>query len=166
MNLKGETQDSDCGCVRMLKCQKKRLSYVFFLLWLEVAICFIKLPNSTFSIRFQTLNSSMIWYLLFFHHCPDIFFLSCVGSSLLRAGFLQLRRAGAALPCSARASHCGGFSCCGAPALGVRVSAVEARRLQSAGSVVVAHGLSCSMACGIFPEEGSNPCPLHWQADS
>ena len=43
--------------------------------------------------------------------------------------------------------------------------------LQSTGSrradsVVVAHGLSCSAACGIFPDQGSNPCPLHWQADS
>ena len=35
-----------------------------------------------------------------------------------------------------------------------------------AGSVVVAHGLSCSVACGIFPDQGSNPCPVHWQADS
>ena len=35
-----------------------------------------------------------------------------------------------------------------------------------ADSVVVAHGLSCSPACGIFPDQGSNPCPLHWQADS
>ena len=35
-----------------------------------------------------------------------------------------------------------------------------------AGSVVVAHGPSCSAACGIFPDQGSNPCPLHWQADS
>ena len=35
-----------------------------------------------------------------------------------------------------------------------------------AGSVVVAHGCSCSTACGIFPDQGSNPCPLHWQADS
>ena len=34
-----------------------------------------------------------------------------------------------------------------------------------AGSVVVAHGLSCSVACGIFPDQGLNPCPLHWQAD-
>ena len=32
--------------------------------------------------------------------------------------------------------------------------------------MVVAHGLSCSVACGIFPNQGSNPCPLHWQADS
>ena len=35
-----------------------------------------------------------------------------------------------------------------------------------AGSVVVAHGSSCSAACGIVPDQGSNPCPLHWQADS
>ena len=43
--------------------------------------------------------------------------------------------------------------------------------LQSTGSrradsVVVAHGPSRSAACGIFPDRGSNPCPLHWQADS
>ena len=35
-----------------------------------------------------------------------------------------------------------------------------------AGSVIVAHELSCSAACGIFPDQGSNPCPLQWQADS
>ena len=35
-----------------------------------------------------------------------------------------------------------------------------------AGSVIVAHGPSCSVACGIFPDQGSNPCPVHWQADS
>ena len=34
------------------------------------------------------------------------------------------------------------------------------------GSVIVAHGPSCSAAFGIFPDQGSNPCPLHWQADS
>ena len=26
-------------------------------------------------------------------------------------------------------------------------------------------GLSCSTACGIFPKQGSNLCPLHWQVD-
>ena len=30
----------------------------------------------------------------------------------------------------------------------------------------MAHGLSCSAACGIFPDQGLNPCLLHWQADS
>ena len=33
---------------------------------------------------------------------------------------------------------------------------------QHEGSVVVLHGLSCSAACGMFPNEGSNTCPLHW----
>ena len=35
-----------------------------------------------------------------------------------------------------------------------------------ASSVIVTNGLSCSAARGIFPDQGSNPCPLHWQADS
>ena len=39
-------------------------------------------------------------------------------------------------------------------------------RLWSAGSVAVVCGLSCSAAGGIFPNQGSNPGALHWQADS
>ena len=35
-----------------------------------------------------------------------------------------------------------------------------------AGLVIVAHGPSCFEACGILPDQGSNLCPLHWQADS
>ena len=35
-----------------------------------------------------------------------------------------------------------------------------------AGSVIVAHGPSRSAACGILPDQGPNPCPPHWQADS
>ena len=31
---------------------------------------------------------------------------------------------------------------------------------------VVAHGLSCSVACGIFPNQGLNQYPLHCKADS
>ena len=45
-------------------------------------------------------------------------------------------------------------------------SVVVARGFQSTGSAAVAHEPSCSAACGIFPDQGSNPCPLHWQADS
>ena len=32
--------------------------------------------------------------------------------------------------------------------------------------MVVAHVLGCPVACGIFPDQGLNPCLLHWQADS
>ena len=30
----------------------------------------------------------------------------------------------------------------------------------------MAQGLSCSVVCGIFLNQGSNLCLLHWQADS
>ena len=30
----------------------------------------------------------------------------------------------------------------------------------------MAHWLRCPVACGIFPDEESNLCPMHWQADS
>ena len=51
--------------------------------------------------------------------------------------------------------------------LTIAASLVAEHRLQTrAGSVIVAHGPSCSAARGIFPDHGSNPCPLHWQADS
>ena len=45
-------------------------------------------------------------------------------------------------------------------------SVVVVHGLQSAGSVAVAHRLSCSAVCGIFLDQGSNPCLLHWQANS
>ena len=60
----------------------------------------------------------------------------------------------------------------------VVASLVAEHRLQGAGAlVVVARGLqrtavavvlrfSHPAACGIFLEQGSNPCPLHWQEDS
>ena len=50
--------------------------------------------------------------------------------------------------------------------LTIAASLVGSTGPRCAGSVVVAHGPSCSTACGIFPDQGSNPCPLHWQADS
>ena len=70
-----------------------------------------------------------------------LFIFGCVGSSLLRVGFLQLWQAGATLHCSAQASHCGGFSCCRARALGVQASVVAARGLSSCGSWAPEHRL-------------------------
>ena len=46
-----------------------------------------------------------------------------------------------------------GLNSCGLRALHCRLSNVV-------------QGLSCPAACGIFLDQGSNPCPLHWQADS
>ena len=47
-----------------------------------------------------------------------------------------------------------------------QASVVVVPGLQSTGSVVVAHGLSCSEVCGIFLDQGSNLYPLHWLVDS
>ena len=49
---------------------------------------------------------------------------------------------------------------------GHRLKAHGLQQLQHVGSVVPARGLSCSEACGIFPDQGSNLRLLHWQADS
>ena len=45
-------------------------------------------------------------------------------------------------------------------------SAVAALGLQRAGSLVVGHRVSCPVACGTFPDQGSNQCPLRRKADS
>ena len=88
----------------------------------------------------------MILFHILFHNQEQIsFFFSCVGSPLLCAGFLQLQRAGATLRCGAWASHCSGFSCCRAQALGVRASIVVARGLSSCGSQALERRLS---SCG------------------
>ena len=51
--------------------------------------------------------------------------------------------------------------------LTVAASLVAEHELQGMrASGVVVHGLSYPMACGIFLEQGWNPCPLHWQVDS
>ena len=56
-------------------------------------------------------------------------------------------------------SRCAGLS----PSRPLFLRSTGSRR---AGSAIVAHGPSCSAARGILPDQGSNPCALHWQADS
>ena len=87
-------------------------------------------------------------------------FSSCGEQGLLFAAVRRLLTAVASLV----AEH--GLQARGLQQLWHTGSVVVARGLQSTGSVVVVHRLSCSMACGIFPDQGLNPCPLHWQADS
>ena len=52
---------------------------------------------------------------------------------------------GATLRCGARASHCNGFFCCGAQALGARASVVVARGLSSCCLQALEHRLG---SCG------------------
>ena len=96
-----------------------------------------------------------------------LFIFGCVGSSQLREGPLQSRRAGST-PCrGARAPHRGGLSCRGAQAPGARAQQLRpAGSRAHAGSAAVAHGPSRSAAREIPPDQGPNPCPLNRQADS
>ena len=73
--------------------------------------------------------------------------------------YLQLRRVGTTPHRGARASHCRGLSLS-------RPLSLRSTGSRRAGPAIVAHGPSCSAACGIFPDRGPNPRPLHWQADS
>ena len=91
------------------------------------------------------------------------FIFGCIGSLSLHRLFSGYSKRGLLSSCGAQASHCSGFSCCRARALDIWASVVETPRLQSTGPVVVVQRLSCSVACGIFPDKGSNPCFLHWQ---
>ena len=68
--------------------------------------------------------------------------------------------------CNAQASHCHDFSCCRTLSLAHSGFSSVALQLQGTGSIAVVHKLSCSGACGIFRDQGSNACLLHWQADS
>ena len=95
----------------------------------------------------------MVSWVCFLFFCFFIYFWLCWVFVAVHALSLVVASWGySSLWCVA--SHCGGFSCCGARVLGAQAS------------VDVAHRISCSAACGIFPDQGSNLCPLHWQADS
>ena len=85
-------------------------------------------------------------YLLIFYFWLCWVFVSVQGLSLVAASGGH------------SSSRCAGLS----PSRPLPLRSTGSRR---AGSVVVAHGPSCSVACGILPDQVSNPRPLHWQAD-
>ena len=64
----------------------------------------------------------------------------------------QLLLVATSLVAEHRSRHMG-FSGCSSRALGHRLSGCGV-------------GLVALLACGIFPDHGSNPCPLYWQVDS
>ena len=82
---------------------------------------------------------------------------------------IYLFMAALGLPCCVLTfSSCGEWGYSQVVALGLLVvlTSLVWIRLCSPGSVVVVHGLCCPSSCGIFPDQGLNTCPLHWQVDS
>ena len=78
----------------------------------------------------------------------------CARSSLLRGLSLVVVNEGYS-SCGMQTSHCSGFFCCGAGALGRLGSVVEAPGLCSVSFIVVAHGLRCSAAYEILLNQES-----------
>ena len=62
-------------------------------------------------------------------------------------------------------SRCAGLSLSLSQPLLLQSTGSRRTGSRRAGSVIVAHGPSCSVACGILPDQGPNPRPPHWQAD-
>ena len=87
--------------------------------------------------------------LAFFFRACFCFWLHWVSVAVW--AFSGCREWGDTLSLVSRAAHFGGFSGC---------------RAQPLGHTVVAPGLSCSVAGGIFLDQGLSWCPSHWQVDS
>ena len=117
------------------------------LVWLQ-----IKFATSSSTLSCQLYNISHVIYFLFFIFLNIYLWLCWV---LVSARGLP--------PVAASGGHsssrCAGLSL----SWPLLLRSTGSRR---AGSVIVAHGPSRAAARGIFPDQGSNPCPMHWQADS
>ena len=112
--------------------------------------------------EFGGLGASMVFCFLFFW-LHWVFIAAC-RLSLVAAS-------GGTLCCGAWASHCSGFSCCRARALGMRASVVVACGLSSCGSRALELRLSnCGAQAyllrGMWDLPGPGLKPLYWQVDS
>ena len=123
---------------------------------------YFPLPYS-YVCRSSQVNACKLFFIFFFLATLG---LGCTRLSLVVAhgGYSSLECVGFSLQwlllLRSRGSRRLGFSSCPTG------SATVACGLQNAVSIVVAQGLSCSTAWGIFLDQGLNPCPLHWQTDS
>ena len=113
--------------------------YLAVWLWARgfTSLCFI---SSSFFMRILNQMHMFDWLIDWFWLCWV--FVSVRGLSLVAASGGH------------SSSRCAGLSLS-------RPLSLQSTGSRRAGSVVVAHGPSCSAACGILPGQGSNPCPLH-----
>ena len=106
-----------------------------------------------------------MYTLLFFLNNFMYLSIGCAGS-LLPCGFFSSCSKWRLLSSCPWAASCCGFFLLWSPGCSAQASVVAACGLSSSSSWALEHRLRCSKACEIFPSQGSNPCPLHWQAGS
>ena len=113
--------------------------------WAQKAAFLSSIPGDSEAVAWVHTEKCCFIYLFYFWLCWV--FISVRGLSLVAASGGH------------SSSRCAGLSLS-------RPLLLQSTGSRCAGSVVVAHRPNCSVACGIFPDQGLNPCPLHWQADS
>ena len=113
----------------------------------EKKVVKLVLPSLSFFFFFVSVSQFVFYLFIYFYLWLCWVFVSVRGLSLVAASGGH------------SSSQCAGLSLS-------RPLLLRSTGSRRAGSVIVAHGPSRSAACGIFPDQGSNPCPLHWQADS
>ena len=113
--------------------------------WFEIGPRFLKSLNVLFFFFFLKIS-----FVCFFFNTLFIYlFMAALGLLVFVWGLSLVAASG-----GRSSSRCAGLSLS-------RPLPLRGTGSRRAGSVVVAHGPSCSAACGIFPNQGSNPCPLH-----
>ena len=138
---------------------------LFSLFVLLLYILEISFPNYQFRFQSCPLHYSaypieFLFICLFVYFWLRLVFVAVHGLSLVAAsgGYSLLRCAGFSLRwlllLQSTGSRRAGFSSCGSRALECRLSSCGA---WASLLFVALHS---------FPDKGSNPCPLHWQADS
>ena len=139
-----------------------RLSWIHKLAGLSLAFTvFLFIPllfnvdNHIICQRWYFVNFISLWHFQILHFLKKNFFYFWLCWVFVSVRGLSLVAASG----GHSSSQCAGLSLS-------RLLLLQSTGSRRAGSVVVGHGPSCSAACGLFPDQGSNPCPLHWQADS
>ena len=130
--------------------QKKKYNMQFKTFFFGISVC------STLYSLMRILNSLLIQY----HRTPGIFFFFFIYYLFI---YLWLCWVFVSVQALSLVAASGGHSSSRCAGLSLsRPLFLRSTGSRHAGSVVVAHGPSCSAACEIFPDQGSNPCPLHW----
>ena len=164
-----------CSKCAIALCLKEQHIYLNFFFWLHCAGCGILVPQPGIeppppALEAQSLNHwaakevphlnffffFKVFYLILFIYLFIYLFLAVLGLRFVRGSSPVAASGGhSSSRCGDRSSsRCAGLSLS-------RPLPSRGTGSRRAGSAVVAHGPSCSVACGIFPDQGSNPCPLH-----
>ena len=104
---------------------------------------------------------NLLWKMMEFYYLFIYLFLAALGLHCCTRALPSCDERGLLL-----VAMCGPPILVASPAVEYGLQARRPQQMWHSGSGAMAHGLSCSAACGILPDQGWNLCPLSRQADS